>query len=85
MTREQYAPSMWPWYADGPCYIFPRETVPRLLDIAKVVRTIPTDDVFFGGVLAEVAGFPRIHVKQIAIEVFKKKIMYSTSVEDFFW
>ncbi len=64
---------MWPWYADGPCYIFPRETVPRLLDIAKVVRTIPTDDVFFGGVLAEVAGFPRIHVKQIAIEVFKKK------------
>jgi len=48
VSREEYAPDLWPEYCWGPAYVLTSDTLKPLYNLTKFVRTVPMEDVYVG-------------------------------------
>ena len=60
VSREEYAPDLYPQYASGSGYIVALPVAGRLLQVARTYRPFPNEDAYMG-VLAESVGVTPLH------------------------
>jgi beta-1,3-galactosyltransferase 2 len=62
ISREDYAPDLWPPYCHGPAYVLTRDTLRPLYNLTKYIRQFPMEDTFVG-LLAQQLHIDLIDVK----------------------
>ena len=80
ISREDYAPDLWPNYCLGPAYILTSDTLKPLYNLTKFVKQFPMEDVYVG-LLASHLKIDLVDIEYMWVhfkkEFFKSPIQYN--------
>jgi hypothetical protein len=81
ISREDYAPDLWPNYCLGPAYIIASDLLGPLYNLTKYIKHIPMEDVYVG-ILAKQLKIELVDVKDWMLEYWHPPVWHDSSYKE---